>query len=364
MVATPRSPIVPPYKIHVLYEYGIELRPHTSAFVRLLCPLTHAAVRNQLEIVRSLTYDGQEVDAVIVERLWRPDISLTVATNLVDLIRQAGAKFIYTLDDNLLDVPIQENGWPTPEHFHTVEFFLNQADLVVVSTEMLRKRLVSLNSNIVVVPNALDERLLLPSPSQVNTVPTSSCLTIGYMGSVTHDDDLLMILPALQTIWQRYSGRIKFQLIGGVRHKQTFQAFGKLPIQIINLKQGIDYPSFLMWFVRQMRWDIALAPLKLTPFTRCKSDIKFLDYSAIGAAGIYSHVPVYEGSVRHLRTGWLAENHSEAWFEALDRLIIDAPLRKRVAQNATDYLYGERTLAQCAADWLGALETAIDSPSH
>jgi glycosyltransferase involved in cell wall biosynthesis len=116
----------------------------------------------------------------------------------------------------------------------------------------------------------------------------------------------------------------------------------------------------MLWFSSHLRWDIALSPLKDTPFNQCKSDIKFLDYSAIGAAGIYSRVPAYESSVRHLETGWLAENEVDAWVEALERLLSDDGLRIQIAQNATRYLYTERSLARCARCWLQALENLLD----
>jgi len=352
-------------RVHILYEYGTDLRPHGSAFIRLLRPLTYPTLRESLEVTSGLKYNGQEVDAVIVDRLWRPDISPALAISLVENVRRAGVQLIYTLDDNLLDLPARQlplvsqgTAWPTEEHIWVVHFFLRQADGVVVTTPALQERLLGLNPNMVVVPQALDERLLVGGgPPPVNSPFGQRRKVIGYMGTLTHDDDLMMILPVFQTIWERHGGEIELQIVGGVGRTDTLQTLQELPVRVVNPKpEETEYPLFMLWFSSHLRWDIAVSPLKDTPFNRCKSDIKFLDYSAIGAAGIYSRIPAYESSVRHLETGWLAENEVEAWVEALERLLSDDSLRMQLAQNATRYLYAERTLACCAHNWLKALE--------
>jgi hypothetical protein len=181
------------------------------------------------------------------------------------------------------------------------------------------------------------------------------------MGTLTHDDDLMMILPVFQTIWEHHGGEIEFQIVGGVGRVDTLQALQELPVRVVNPRpEETEYPLFMLWFSSHLRWDIAISPLKDTPFNQCKSDIKFLDYSAIRAAGIYSRVPGYESSVRHLETGWLADNEVDAWVEALEELLSDDRLRMQLAQNATRYLYAERILARCAANWSKAIEGLLE----
>jgi hypothetical protein len=121
------------------------------------------------------------------------------------------------------------------------------------------------------------------------------------------------------------------------------------------------YPLFMLWFTGHIRWDIAISPLRDTAFNQCKSDIKFLDYSAIGAAGIYSRVPAYESSVHHSQTGLLVDNDGEAWEEALETLLSDDGQRARLAQGAFQYLYTQRTLACRVGDWLTALDELLEN---
>jgi glycosyltransferase involved in cell wall biosynthesis len=367
------------YKVHVLYEYGIDLQPHGSAHIRLLRPLQHPALRRFLDVSYGREYEGQAVDAVILDRLWRPDVSLALVENLVEKIRKNGSKLIYTLDDNFLDLPAEREDWPTEAHLQVVRFLLREADSVWVTTEPLRDRYADFNQNIIVIPNALDERLIRLTGlgkvkkrlsrvrSRFSRVlpPNSHKLIVGYMGTLTHDKDLMLILPALRQVYQHYPDNFEFQILGVVGDSETIELLGGLPVRILPLEpRKVRYPTFIKWFAHHFDWDIALAPLRNTLFTRCKSDIKFLDYSAIGAAGIYSRVPAYMSSVRHLETGWLVDNTTEAWGKAIEQLIHRRELRKQIGQNAYQYLFSERVLCRCVQAWLDALAYTLRDDVH
>jgi processive 1,2-diacylglycerol beta-glucosyltransferase len=358
-------------RVHILFEHGSDQQPFGSGQIRLLRPLTHPSIGACMQITTSLEYDGQNVDAVIVDRLWRPDISPILAQNLLDRIHRASARLIYALDDNFLDMASEKKDWQlTKDQLWVVEFFLSQSDGVLVTTPALAERLAGLNSRIVVLPHALDERLLANSDKSAGKFlqkvlravrPANKRILIGYMGTFTHDDDLQMILPALRTVWRRHADEIEFQFIGVVGRDETWHSLKGLPIRMVRPKAGkTEYLSFMPWFSNNVHWDIALSPLQDTLFNRCKSDIKFLDYCAIGATGIYSRVSAYASTVRHRETGWLAENTQVAWSDALERLIEDAVLRKQIAHNATQYLYSERILARCATNWVRGLEDFLD----
>ncbi len=204
------------------------------------------------------------------------------------------------------------------------ERFLHAADAVMVSTPALAERFAGLNARIEVIPNALDERLL---PGNLGPLAHISHgpLVLGYMGTQTHDDDLQMILPALQELGKDLSTPLALQIVGGTAHESTWQALRDLPFPVRKLPMPSEqYPQFINWFASTPRWDIALAPLRDTPLNRGKSDIKFLDYSALGTTGIYSKVPAYANSVVHGETGWLVENQTEAWVDGLRQLIESA----------------------------------------
>jgi glycosyltransferase involved in cell wall biosynthesis len=284
-------------------------------------------------------------------------------------VRRAGAKLIYALDDNFLDLPAERfpfaslpGARPVEELLWVVRFLLHQADGVLVTTDTLKERFLPLNPNVAVLPHALDERLLVRRGVQRDGSPFGPRKqVIGYMGTFTHDGDLMMILPALQAICRRRAAEVELQIVGVIGQPDTLNALDGLPVRVIGPRRGeTAYPLFMLWFTSRLGWDIAISPLQATRFNHCKSDIKFLDYSAIGAAGIFSRVPAYQSTVQHAETGLLVENDSAAWEEALEALLSDGDLRMHVAGNATKTLYEQRTLEQCAQHWWSALDSLLE----
>ncbi|HSD84137.1 MAG TPA: glycosyltransferase [Anaerolineae bacterium] len=353
-----------PRAVFVLYEHGNDPRPYGPSYIRLLRPLTHPSVRNQITATWGQRYEDQPVEAVIIDRLWRHDLSLVMAQNVVQDIHRAGARFLYALDDDFLSLPVTGAGYFTAEKRRAVEYWLRTADGVLVTTPFLRERLNAHTAHCVVVPNALDERLLIGgSLRPIETVYGRRRVVIGYMGTLTHEADWRLILPAWRSLHQQYPNGIEFQVVGVADQAQALAERAGVPVRILQLPPDeTEYPQFMLWFTQHAQWDIAVAPLLDTPFTRCKSDLKFLDYSSLGAATIASRGPVYEGSVQHGQTGWLAENTVESWVQALETLVVNDELRITLARNAAHYVLTERTLMHCAHRWTSALTDLLERP--
>lgn len=339
-------------RVLVLYEYSAVGLPHGSAYIRLLQPLAHPSIQGRFYVTPSPVYYGQEAEIVVVDRLWRPNCTPEMAADLVRDVQRRGAKLVYQMDDDLLAPPGDDATATTKREIAAI--FLRGATGAIVSTPALRARYAADNPSMRVVGNALDEQLLVrPAIAPV----ASKRLILGYMGTRTHDADLLLLLPALMELARISPLPLELQIIGGVANPETLARLSQLPFPVQRLEAPVvEYPQFLPWFTGNVRWDIALAPLCDTPFNRAKSDIKFLDYAALGTAGVYSSLPVYADSVGHGETGLLAENTTESWVAALRTLIERPDLRQKLAANARRYLFGERILAQCATDWADALE--------
>ena len=89
--------------------------------------------------------------------------------------------------------------------------------------------------------------------------------------------------------------------------------------------------------------DIALMPLEPTRFNQHKSDLKFIEAAAHGAAVLASPT-VYERTIRHGETGLIYRSIDE-FAALLDRLIRDATFRRRLIDGACRYVAENRLLA-------------------
>jgi glycosyltransferase involved in cell wall biosynthesis len=337
-------------------EYGPGL-PFGCTHIRLLRPLTHPSVAAGLALSHGTQLpSGRRPDLVVVERLppGPPDLALAEAERLVHELEARAIPFVYTTDDNILDLH-RDRPWDLPagaEIRAAVRLLARRASRVVVSTDALRERMRGLNPRTVTVPNFLDEQLFGPAGSP--RVPDAT-LVIGYMGTRTHDGDLRMILRPLREVLERGRGRVHLEVVGGADAARLASTFEGLPVTQLDPGAAEAYPLFPGWMRRSLHWDFAIAPLADDPFTRCKSDLKYLDYGALAIPGVFSDARPYRETIRNRETGLLVPNDPDAWAAALEEMASDASLRTRLALAARDEVYGTRMLAGNAARLVDAL---------
>ncbi|WP_417462748.1 glycosyltransferase [Kordiimonas sp.] len=109
-------------------------------------------------------------------------------------------------------------------------------------------------------------------------------------------------------------------------------------------KRLLQTPNYDDYLNAVLENDIVLMPLNETPFTACKSDVKFLEASICGAATIASPT-IYKDTIVHGETGYIADTPDE-WAVGLEKLITDTAYRQRMARNANRYVRENRMLMQ------------------
>jgi glycosyltransferase involved in cell wall biosynthesis len=89
--------------------------------------------------------------------------------------------------------------------------------------------------------------------------------------------------------------------------------------------------------------EVSFMPLQDTPFNRCKSDLKFLEASALRVVSLASPV-VYSKTIADLQTGLLFRDPSELQ-QRLARLIAVPEFGQSLAEAARAYVSRHRMLA-------------------
>jgi len=294
----------------------------------------------------------EQADAVLIQRDFpgrRSDYR-----QAVDLARSRAIPVLLDLDDLLFELPPdhpdRQSHHYAPTLIPTLEALL-EADLVLTSTEVLRRRLSRFNPNMVVFRNRLDETLWPDSPRR--PAPDDRPLGIGYFGTTTHTPDVEILGPALRTVVDRYGERIAIQFYG-CPPPRSLQGD---PRVVWAAHAWMTYREYVA-LLREAPVDIGLAPLADTDFNRAKSEAKFLEYSAAGLPGVYSDVEPYGAAIRPGRTGWLARSERD-WVDHLSRLIEDGSLRERMAEAAFRDVHSRLTLSACRKDWRVTVERAL-----
>jgi len=214
--------------------------------------------------------------------------------------------------------------------------FMQRVDAITVSTPALGEIVRSFNSHVHVLPNLVDDALWSTS-----TRNETGKVVIGFGGSSTHAGDIAMIEEALLAIARTYGDRITFKFMGCVTER-----LASLPcVEFIDFQPSYrEYAHALM----AAGIDIAIVPLEDSHFNRCKSNIKWLEYSACGIPGVYSDILPYSSCVTQGQTGLLAGSNTREWIEALETFISQEELRRAIAKAALDDVLANYSLGSNA----------------
>lgn len=314
--------------------------PSGSRYWRIEDPFKH---------LRRMGIDARVIDGPITEEIaqWADIYVLqgTVDKQGIALLRayqaEHGKKIVVDRDDAL---QIQDDNPYKADHERTnapevVRATMQVADLITTTTPYLAKACEQINDRVVVLPNLLDlERWDLAKRRN-----TDRKLRIGWAGSITHLDDLKLLVEPLTRIKAEFA-EVDVIIAGDPRARELFP----FPVETV---LGVPFTA---WPARLhgLRLDIAVAPLKDTPFNRCKSNIKFLEYAVAKIPGVYSPTVYHQGRFEP-DFGLIARNERE-WYACLRNLIVSAPLREDIARHAYSFVKAKYDLARGARLWAQA----------
>ena len=274
-----------------------------------------------------------------------------LALELMRLSRREGIPALYYLDDNLIELPstlgsdvIERHG--RREVVETRRRFLAEADAILTSTHHLGNVMRRL------CPGRTVSELLYP-PYLGHLVhegrvdkQVRHALTIGYMGSKGHQQDLSMVVPVIAHCLEEH------ETFGTIAMPSELRRFGAR-VRAHEGKQ--DYSNFLS-YLYSLGWDIGLAPLQTTPFNLCRSAVKFLEYTACHVATIASDMDVYRPAIAD-GSGILAGDNE--WGYALDELARDPAKRRSLVRNARQQCTTQYALERVAVKLKETLDIAI-----
>lgn len=280
-----------------------------------------------------------------------------------------GKKVVLDIDDNFWDVPkshkLYDKLKETKRDRAMIGTVLSFADVITTSTEPLKakienhmKDVYGIDKKVVVIPNFNDATFWKHKAKK----PNPKKITIGYAGSNSHNDDIEMVMPAIGKLMTKYPN-LYFQTIGTIDKDGLYLFKGLTEEQrgrceIINASSTFNsYPKRLS----QVMWDIVIAPLVDSPFTRCKSHIKFMEYAMykwpVVASRVYPYFMELHGRqlIDDGVSGLLVKPNE--WFNALDDLIQNPDKRKMLGDGAynqvvRDWQYNDSNINEIVNDLL------------
>ena len=252
------------------------------------------------------------VDGVIVQRTGVPP---ELTAPLLAALERQGIRHLHDLSDDLLNMPADKDpDGACAAASAPLARLVAAAGAVTASTEALAARLAAINPTVHVLPNRLSGRLWR------GTVPgraPDGMVRALYMGTSTHAEDLALILPALEALAAR-DHRFRLAVIG--------IQDGPLPpwAERVAIPERMrSHARFVGWLRAQAgRFDFGLAPLADTPFNLRKSDLKVMEYGALGLPVLASDLPVYADL--GARQPGVTLVPADGWAEALEGALAQA----------------------------------------
>ena len=117
---------------------------------------------------------------------------------------------------------------------------------------------------------------------------------------------------------------------------------------------AVSYPRFVRWLRGQGPFDLGVAPLADTAFNRCKSDIKALDYAALGILPLVSDGPAYRADPELARRMVFAG--ADGWADALRAVLDNRADAARRGSAAQAHVREKRSVADMAPILVERLE--------
>jgi len=331
----------PPNRVGVVCPSASNLKAaNASTYIRIW-EKTQNSLDRSLIYVRMLPETllaaarSGEINAAIIQRTAIPP-EMTAA--LITTLNDQNIPFFYEIDDDLLaHFNRLDNHAEYNRHQESIEALIKTANLVTVSTQELAQRYRDIARSIEIIPNMLSNRLWSAAP---RTRQQDAFIRALYMGTPTHDDDIDMILPALTTIWEQ-SQNFRLTIVGVSKNEHKFKNISWIE-QINPPSKAKPYDSFVPWLREiAMRCDFAVAPLVDTPFNRCKSDLKILEYSALGLPVIASDLPQYRIDAPFVT---LTDNDQQAWEHVLSDAIRKGPRKQNAEAIQRSWVLKHRML--------------------
>ncbi|MGN8920651.1 glycosyltransferase [Lachnospiraceae bacterium HCP28S3_F9] len=219
---------------------------------------------------------------------------------------------------------------------------LSLCDAAITTTERLAFELNKYVPEVFINRNTASEEMCkLSQEALKNKKQDNTYIKIGYFsGSLTHNDDFLLILPTLVKLMKCYEN-VQLHVVGEL----------DLPEELMPLRNRVVSHPFVDWkklpeLISEV--DINLAPLEESIFNEAKSENKWVEAALVKVPTVASKVGAFDRMIEDGKTGYLCSN-ADDWEKILTLMIENEEERERIAENAYHYC-----MQECVTIYTGA----------
>jgi glycosyltransferase involved in cell wall biosynthesis len=308
----------------------------------------------------SIDHFCEQADVVI----WHPMYYERSLDLFLEMKHKHQKPFIIEVDDNYIDVP------PWNEAYHSFRNggsfrrisldSMRNADALMVTTPHLGELYTQFNENVYVIENSLDfkgDRKFVGWDKV--SVRKHKGIRLGWIGGRAHFDDLMMVAPVLRNILEKYKDVTLCLINSAIRHScellnKPYPFEGLKNVHYADRSVAINrYAQFAASF----GFDIGIAPLVDCNFNRSKSNLRWLEYSALKIPTVATEISHFQQSIRPGHDGLLVrDNALNTWQEHLETLIENESYRDELGRNAYKRVKADFNVKRNAPKYLRLLK--------
>jgi len=294
---------------------------------------TYSASIDRQRVLLASELVRTEADAILVQN-FLGDSSI----DALEKYKKYSDVFIsYALDDLITDLPeSNEYRRNIPVNARTrLRKALTYCDRLIVSTEPLRDLCQHMIDDIVVIPNYLESSIWgdLHSERHIASKPR-----VGWAGAQQHSDDLAFVEDVVRT----------------TANEIDWVFFGMCPASIRPFVAEVhafefDFEQYAIKLA-SLNLDLAIAPLMPHPFNEAKSNLRLLEYGAMGWPVVCTDIFPYKNApVKRV------DNDARSWIAAIRERIYDLDAAYKEGDELKKWVLSNHMLEQHVETWTKSL---------
>jgi glycosyltransferase involved in cell wall biosynthesis len=262
------------------------------------------------------------------------------------LTRALARRLVFDLEDNVIGGHADAKRNPNPilrflKGSGKARFLVRAADHVVTSSPQLNDRCLALNPRraCTYISSSVDTDRFVPAPPRER-----ERVTIGWTGTFSTSNYLDLLRPVFQALAKRIDFRLK--VIGNFDW-----ALDGVDVEVVRWSAEREVADL-------QDLDIGVYPLTFDDWVIGKSGLKAIQYMAFGIPTVATAAGTTPRIIRDGENGLLVRTE-EQWVEALERLIRDPGLRRRLGEQARRDAVANYSIRAVAADYRRVLADAL-----
>lgn len=289
------------------------------------------------------------VDLVVILRQTGKD---GVLVDFIKKVHLAGLKVLFDLDDLIFDykdLPVLMRGTNSKNmaywagYIWGIRRIAKKVDGFIATNDFLAGKLKkSFDKPCGVIPNSLNAEQIKVADKSLKDKKHDD-FVIGYFsGSPTHTKDLRLVESEIFRFLDEHKDA-KLKIVGYI--KPSFEMQKRVENGQVEICELVDYLEQIKMIAKV---DVNIAPLVISEFTNCKSELKFFEAAVVETTTIASPAYTFKKAISDGENGFLAKPGE--WYDKLEYLYENPAENQKIAKKAREYAlkhyYGKEFLKE------------------